>query len=79
MKNSTLIHRIALWLDKKYLSRKTRSAAARSAPKPSVVWLYSMIASSTAAATPTARVRSRPQNQPSATSTGTAPARIHFS
>ena len=43
MKNSTPIHRIALWLDRKYFSRNTCSACARSAPKPSVARLYSAI------------------------------------
>ncbi len=79
MKNSTHIHRIALWLDRKYLSRKTLSACARSAPKLSVVRLYSVIASSDAAPTPSASVRSEPQNQPSQISAGTAPTTIHFS
>jgi len=36
IQTSTLIHRIALWLDSMYFRKKTLSAAARSAPKSSV-------------------------------------------
>lgn len=79
MKISTLIHRIALWLDRKYFNRNTLSAFDRSAPNPSRCCWYSAMATSAAAATPMVSPRRRPQNQPSATRAGSTPAKMGFS
>ena len=77
MKNSTLIQRIADWLERKYFNRKTWSARARSAA-PSGVW-YSEIPSNDSAATPTINTRKGRKNQPSQMTEGTVPTRMLFS
>ena len=79
MKNSMLIHRIALWLDRKYFSRNTVSAAARSAPKASEFFPYRWIASSVTAPTPRLKPRSEGHSHTSPISEGTAPIRIQVS
>ena len=70
---------IALWLERKYFSQNTRSPAARSTPKLSIVRLYSAIAMNAAAAADSISVRSEPQNQPRPMSTGAASSRMPFS
>ncbi len=76
MKNSMLIHRMADWLDRKYLRPNTVSARAR-LPAPSC-W-YSPIAISATAATMSISARSGRQNQPSQTMLGMVPSRMPFS
>ena len=72
MKKSTLIHRMADWLDRKYLSQNTVSALPRSP------W-YELMASKEAAATTTASKRNGRQNQPRPTIAASAATRIGFS
>jgi hypothetical protein len=76
MKNSMLIHRMADWLERKYLRPNTVSARAR-LPAPSC-W-YSPRARSATAATASISVRSGRQNQPSQTVQGMAPSKMPFS
>ena len=72
MKNSTLIQRMADWLERKYFSQNTLSARAR-------LLSYETIASSENAATASISTRSGRQYQPSQMAEGTTPTRIAFS
>ena len=76
MKNSMLIHRMADWLDRKYLRPNTVSARAR-LPAPSC-W-YRPMAMSATAATTSISTRSGRQNQPSQMVHGMAPSKMPFS
>jgi len=77
MKHSMLIHRMADWLDRKYLRPNTWSERASRAC-PSGPW-YSQMASSDRAATDSISLASGRQNQPSQIRPGTAPIRMPFS
>ena len=72
MKNSMLIHRMADWLDRKYLSQNTVSPRRRSP------W-YDTMASSDRAVTTSIRLRSGRQAQASQTSAGTAAMKMPLS
>jgi len=72
MKNNMLIHRMADWLDKKYLSQKTLSAFAR------LPW-YDTMASNENPATTSISARRGRQNQPRATAPGMAASKMPFS
>jgi len=76
MKKTTLIHRMADWLERKYLRPNTASARSR-LPAPSC-W-YRPMAISDSAATTSIRVRSGRQNQPNQIAPGMEPSRMPFS
>ncbi len=76
MKNNMLIHRMADWLERKYLRPNTVSARARLPPSPS--W-YRPSASNENAATASISAASGRQNQPSQIKLGMAHSRMPFS
>jgi hypothetical protein len=72
MKNNTLIHRMADWLDRKYFSQNTCSARAKSP------W-YEMMPISEPTVTTNISARNGRQNQPIAMAAGMTPSKIPFS